>query len=165
MILIAEATVNDLPIIRDIAYRTWPNTYGDILSMEQVSYMLDLFYNEELLLKNYSEKVHQFLLAREGTESLGFASFEHNYKELNLTRIHKLYVLPESHGKGAGKVMMDALEVTAKANHSDSILLNVNRFNKAVSFYTKVGFEIVGQEDIVLEHGYLMEDYIMRKRL
>ena len=61
--------------------------------------------------------------------------------------------------------MMDALEVTAKANHSDSILLNVNRFNKAVSFYTKVGFEIVGQEDIVLEHGYLMEDYIMRKRL
>jgi hypothetical protein len=40
--------------------------------------------------------------------------------------------------------------------------LNVNRFNKAVSF-EKLGFEIVGKEDIELDHGYLMEDYKLEK--
>jgi ribosomal protein S18 acetylase RimI-like enzyme len=41
----------------------------------------------------------------------------------------------------------------------------VNRFNKAVSFYQKMGFEIVGEEDVELDHGYLMEDYKMEFKL
>jgi hypothetical protein len=45
---------------------------------------------------------------------------------------------------------------------SKTLSLNVNRFNKAV-FYEKLGF--VGKEDIELDHGYLMEDYKLEKKL
>jgi ribosomal protein S18 acetylase RimI-like enzyme len=165
MLLIAEAAIEDFKTIREIAYKSWPSTYGSILSKEQIDYMLDLFYSEETLLENLNQKGHRFLLVNEGEVCLGFASYEHNYLNQNCTRLHKIYLLPEAQGKGAGKLLIDAVENLAKENQSTTISLNVNKFNKAISFYKKIGFEVVSEEEILLEHGYKMEDYKMEKKL
>jgi ribosomal protein S18 acetylase RimI-like enzyme len=61
--------------------------------------------------------------------------------------------------------LIEAVIGYAKENNSKVLSLNVNRFNTAVSFYQKIGFEIVGKEDIELDHGYLMEDYRLEKQL
>jgi len=163
--IISTATVKDFPMIREIAYKTWPDTYGQILSAEQLDFMLGAFYSEEMLQRNALEKGHLFLLLKENDFPIGFASYEHNYTNENVTRLHKLYVLPESHRKGAGKMLLDAVEQKARENGSTAISLNVNRFNKAQSFYLRNGFEIVLQEDIEIGNGYLMEDYRMKKSL
>jgi GNAT superfamily N-acetyltransferase len=165
MLLLAEAAIQDFKTIREIAYKSWPNTYGSILSKEQIDYMLDLFYSEETLLENLNEKGHRFLLVNEGEVCLGFASYEHNYLNQKCTRLHKIYLLPEAQGKGAGKVLIEAVENLAKKNQSVVVSLNVNKFNKAISFYKKIGFEVVSDEEILLEHGYKMEDYKMEKKL
>jgi GNAT superfamily N-acetyltransferase len=47
--------------------------------------------------------------------------------------LHKIYLLPEAQGKG-GRLLIDAVVAYAKENHSKTLSLNVNRFNKAVSF-------------------------------
>ena len=47
----------------------------------------------------------------------------------------------------------------ALENDDSIISLNVNRFNSAYNFYEKLGFKNVGEEDIELDFGYLMEDY------
>ncbi len=73
--------------------------------------------------------------------------------------------MPEAQGKGTGKLLIDTVEKLAKENHSTCISLNVNQFNKALSFYQKIGFEIVAEENIELDYGYLMEDYVMEKQL
>ncbi|MDI5897687.1 GNAT family N-acetyltransferase [Flavobacterium yafengii] len=165
MLLLAEAAIEDFKTIREIAYKSWPSTYGSILSKEQIDYMLDLFYSEETLLENLNEKGHRFLLVNEGEVCLGFASYEHNYLNQKCTRLHKIYLLPEAQGKGAGKLLIAAVENLAKENQSTTISLNVNKFNKAISFYKKIGFEVVSEEEILLEHGYKMEDYKMEKKL
>lgn len=165
MTTIIPATPSDFPTIKALAYAIWPDTYGPILSKEQLSYMLGAFYSEEALLENYLEKGHRFLLIKEDETVLGFASYEHLYKETNTTRIHKIYLLPETQGRGLGKLLIQEIEKIALENHADKLSLNVNRFNKAQHFYTKIGFEIVGEEDIELEYGYLMEDYVMEKQL
>ncbi len=79
--------------------------------------------------------------------------------------MHKIYLLPDAQGKGAGKLLIDTIEILARENHSVAVSLNVNKFNNALSFYKKIGFEIVSEEDIALEHGYKMEDYRMEKKL
>lgn len=163
MITIREAGKPDFKAIRDVAYRTWPDTYGKILSAAQLQYMLDAFYSEETLLENYLKKNHRFMLLSENGVPLGFASYEHRYQSANVTRLHKLYLLPESQGKGAGKLLLNAVENEAAKNQSQDITLNVNRFNNAKTFYLKHGFEIVGEEDIEIGLGYLMEDYKMAK--
>lgn len=165
MITIVEATTADFPVIRQIAYDTWPNTYGTILSEAQLIFMLDAFYSEETLLQNKEEKGHHFLLVKEDEATLGFASYEHQYLGNNVTRLHKLYLLPVSQGKGAGKLLIDAVEAKARENRSEAVSLNVNRFNKAKDFYLNRGYAIVGEEDIEIGHGYLMEDYKMAKKL
>ncbi|MFV8376702.1 GNAT family N-acetyltransferase [Flavobacterium sp. LB1P71] len=165
MITIKEASIADLNIIQEIAYKSWPDTYGPILSQEQIDFMLNLWYSSAVLIDNITNKAHFFLLAFDGAVCLGFASYEHNYLNKNVTRLHKIYLLPEAQGKGAGKLLIDTIENLAKENHSVAISLNVNKFNKASSFYQKIGFEIVDEYDTEIGNGYLMEDYIMQKDL
>lgn len=164
MITITEATTADIQIIQQIAYQTWPDTYGKILSKVQLVYMLDSFYSEETLRDNMVNKHHHFLLAKENDIALGFASYEHNYNQRKVTRIHKIYILPQTQGKGIGKLLLDKIEALAKENDSTTLSLNVNRMNKALTFYQKIGFEIVADEDIEIGHGYLMEDFVMEKQ-
>jgi len=163
MITIVPATANDYKIIQEIAFQTWPIAYGEILSKAQLDYMLKAFYNEEALMDSVANKGHYFVLAKEGEETLGFASYEYNYNQKPQTKIHKIYILPETQGKGIGKKLIDFIEKDAKENDSAILSLNVNRFNKALHFYQKIGFQITAEIDIELEHGYLMEDYVMEK--
>jgi GNAT superfamily N-acetyltransferase len=165
MITIRTASPNDVRLIQEIAYQTWPDVYGEILSVSQLDYMLKAFYSNEVLLDNMVHNGHHFILAFEGAICLGFASYQHDYLDDQVTRLHKIYLLPEAQGKGAGRLLIDAVVAYAKENHSKTLSLNVNRFNKAISFYEKLGFEIVGKEDIELDHGYLMEDYKLEKKL
>lgn len=164
MIHIVKATVTDLKTITEIAHKTWPLTYGEILSSTQLEYMLNAFYSESALLANI-ENGHKFILAKENDICLGFASFEHYYKNGNATKIHKIYILPETQGKGIGKLLIYSIAQFAKENNSNSLLLNVNRFNKALTFYQKLGFKIIQEIDIELEFGYLMEDYVMEREI
>jgi ribosomal protein S18 acetylase RimI-like enzyme len=165
MITIITATTNDYQTIRDIAHQTWPIAYGEILPKAQLDYMLGVFYNDEALKDSVLNKGHHFVLAKEGEETLGFASYEHNYNQKQQTKIHKIYILPATQGKGIGKILIDFVENVAKENHSTTLTLNVNRSNKALHFYQKLGFEIIGEVDIELDHGYLMEDYVMEKKV
>ena len=165
MLTISEATIKDIKVIREIAFKTWPVTYGEILSRAQIDYMLDLFYSEETLTDKLANIGHDFLVLKENEICHGFASCEHHYLNSNCTRLHKLYFLPEYQGKGMGKLMLDKIVALAKDNKTDKISLNVNRFNKAFVFYQKMGFEIIADEDIPIGQGYLMEDYIMEKQL
>lgn len=164
MITINEALPNEYNIIQDIARKTWPVAYGAILSNIQMEYMLDMFYSIEALNKN-ADKGDHFLLAKENGIPLGFASYEPNYRSKPITRIHKIYILPEAQGKGIGKLLMEKMELLARKNHSQFLSLNVNRYNKAQLFYQKLGFEITAEEDIEIGNSYLMEDYIMEKIL
>lgn len=165
MIQIVAAKPSDFDTIRDLAYAIWPETYGHILSKEQLDYMLAAFYSAETLLENYTLKHHKFLLVEEHGKALGFISFEHHYQGEPVTRIHKIYVLPETQGRGIGKMLVEKIEGLARENHSAVLSLNVNRYNNAQDFYKKLGFEITLEEDIAIGRGYLMEDYRMEKKL
>lgn len=165
MITISEATIKEFKTIREIAYVTWPVVYGKILSKAQLDFMLENFYSDATLTDNLVNKGHRFILVNENDDCLGFASYEHHYKGENLTRLHKIYLLPETQGKGMGKLLIDTIVALAKENQSEAISLNVNRFNNAYIFYLKMGFEVVAEEDLEIGNGYLMEDYKMEKKI
>jgi len=162
---IVAADDTHFPIIQDIAQRTWPDTFNTILSKEQIDFMLDGMYSVPSLRSQVSEKGHVFLMAKEGADYLGFASYETNYEGLPQTKLHKIYILPQAQGKGVGKALIMASVVKALQHRNLSLLLNVNRDNKAVHFYQKMGFVIIAEEDIPLGNGFWMEDYVMEKKL
>ena len=51
MFTIRKATIDDRSLIHDLASRIWENTYGKILSKEQLDYMFDMMYAPDNILK------------------------------------------------------------------------------------------------------------------
>lgn len=162
MIITRVISSDQLQTVRDLAYAIWPDAYGTILSEQQLAYMLDKIYAIPSLEKQM-ESGHVFLLAEEDGVFYGFASYEVDYRNSGKTKLHKIYVQPQTQGKGVGKTLLAAVEEAVKLNENQALLLNVNRYNKAIAFYKKNGFEVIAEEDIDIGNGYLMEDYIMEK--
>lgn len=164
MFSIRTAKIDELPLIQQLAQQIWPPTFGKILTREQIEYMLNMMYSLDSLQKQWNEGV-LFLIAEESQRPVGFAGVQKNYQNSGKTKIHKLYLLPETQGKGYGRKLIDQIAQHAQQNGDSSLMLNVNRFNKAYKFYLKTGFERVGEEDIDIGQGFLMEDAIMEKPL
>lgn len=163
MFSIREATEADYPGIQSLAQSIWPHTFGDILSPMQIDYMLNLMYSVPSIKDQSEVKGHKFILIDDDTKPVGYASYEINHKDTPKTKIHKIYLLPETQGKGAGRLMMEFISQKALIAENSTLILNVNRHNNAVKFYEKVGFKITGEEDIDIGNGYFMNDYVMEK--
>lgn len=162
---IRKATLADVARIREIAELTWPATYSEIISAEQITYMLNWMYSEEKIAAAISDEKQDFLVLEMNNEIVGFSGIEHHYQNQPITRIHKLYVLPSTQGTGAGKALFNSVVEEAKANKSTLLHLNVNKANKAVSFYKHLGFEVAEEEVLDIGEGYVMDDYIMTKEI
>ncbi len=159
---IRKAYPADIPMIRDMAYKIWPDTYSSILSKDQIDYMLDLLYSEKVL-HEQMEHNNEFIIIYDGVHAVGFASF--SLTEPQVYKLHKIYVLPSQQGKGTGRFIIDQLVKAMKAKGGLSLLLNVNRKNNAKAFYEKLGFVVIKEEDIDIGNGYFMNDYVMEKKI
>jgi len=160
---IRKANTADIHVISMLAHAIWPETYRNILTEGQLKHMLDLFYSEEALKKQFADK-HIFLLAFQNAETVGFASYSHADKT-GVYKVHKLYVHPLLHGHGYGKNLLDKIVSEVKPLGATTLRLNVNRENPAKGFYEKYGFQVVGEEDIAIGEGYFMNDYVMEKSI
>lgn len=160
MVEIKTASKTDIPLIQQLAYNIWQVAYKDILSKEQLAYMLDTMHSPEALTKLMDED-HAFIIPYEDGVAKGYACYKiHPGK----TRIEKIYILPDQQKKGIGKLLINYIidKVSAQTN---IIELNVNRQNKAVDFYKRLGFTIVKEVDIPIGEGYFMSDYVMQKNI
>ena len=164
MIAVQKADASFIPAIKQLAHITWQVTYKEILSAAQLDYMLHLFYDESSLQKQMNEE-HQFIVAIENNEVVGFASYAKKDKQSSVYKLHKIYVHPEHQGKKIGNVLLNYIIDEIKIHHATALELNVNRHNKALNFYQKNNFEIIGEEDVDIGNGYFMNDFIMNREL
>lgn len=66
-----KATENDIPMIQDLARRSWENAYAEILSKEQMEFMLSTMYSkEEISIHMQNPNYHYFLIQDESNDSL-----------------------------------------------------------------------------------------------
>jgi GNAT superfamily N-acetyltransferase len=157
---IRPADLDDINTIGFLAQQIWPDAYREILSSEQVKYMLKLFYSPKSLRKQMVDEHHVFLILEQADEPLGFASWS-TTDSPGTYKLHKIYVLPGRQGKGLGRTLLQFIFETIRPEGATRLRLNVNRHNKARQFYERMGFTVVGKEDIDIGHGYFMNDFVM----
>lgn len=165
---IRYAQKNELHLIRKIAFETWPIAYKNILSDDQLAYMLNLFYDLDVLANQQAQLNHQFILAFDESENeMGFACYSKEIDDPTTKYLlHKLYILPSQQGKKTGTMLLDFVINEIKKTEEKSVIqLNVNRHNNALNFYLKHGFSIIHEEDNDIGEGYFMNDYVMQKDL
>ena len=165
MITLRLATSSDVSLIQEAAEKTWPVSYRGMISPEQIRYMLDRMYSREKIEAAINDPKQEFWLAEEDGKTLGFCGIEHDRPEPGFTRIHKLYILPDTQGSGLGKIFIEHVEKEARKHGNNKLHLNVNKQNKAVGFYQKHGFKIDYDEVLDIGNGYVMDDFVMVKKL
>lgn len=159
-LLIRPAGLDDINTIGYLAQQIWPETYGAILSPEQLRYMLQLIYSPASLRRQMIGEQQQFLVMEQDEEALGFASWS-TTDDPEVFKLHKLYVLTNRQGKGLGRTLLQFILDEIRPLGARRLRLNVNRHNTARQFYERIGFTVAGEEDIDIGRGYFMNDYIM----
>ncbi len=164
-IAIRPAGVNEIPLIRSMADVVFRRTYADILSPEQMEYMMEWMYSEDSLATQVSAPGKYFFIAYADGVPAGYVSFE--YEDImedgrRLYHLQKLYVMPEFQGCGLGRRMLSFVCSSLSSMNPDGCRfeLNVNRNNSSVGFYEHCGLSRVRQGDFPIGGGYFMNDYI-----
>jgi GNAT superfamily N-acetyltransferase len=78
--------------------------------------------------------------------------------------VHRIYVLSRFHGGGVGARLIDAAADEARAGGKTRLILGVNKKNRAVGFYQKMGLKIIGERAFTVG-AVTHEDYVMAKSL
>ena len=162
-IIITRAGLSDRAFIRSVSERTWPSTYGHIISQEQIDFMLDWMYSDASLEKQMNTGCEFYIASTQNEngdlDPVGFCSVS---LEEGAHKLNKLYVLPAAQGTGAGKALLNKAIDVAKAAGSTSLFLQVNKQNTAYTFYLKKGFIKELEFKFDIGNGFYMDDYVMR---
>ncbi|MCW3162425.1 GNAT family N-acetyltransferase [Chryseobacterium oryctis] len=157
-----EAIEKDIPLIQDLARRSWESAYKGIISDEQIEYMLEEMYSKDEISKHLQNpNYHYYLIFDENNDSYeGFLGYEHNY-EKETTKLHRIYLVPESKGKGFGKGALEFLKGKVQDFGNKRIILNVNKNNSAKKFYESQGYKVYNEVVLDIGNDFVMDDYLM----
>ncbi len=154
-----------LPALADLAGIIWRQHYPGIISHEQINYMLRKMYALDTLREEIrSQGIHFYWLMVDG-QIAGFASIG-PLDPPEVWKLHKLYLLPELHGRRLGTLLLNHCEVEARRFGARRMQLAVNKHNlRPIAAYKRNGFVVI--ESVVTDFGagFVMDDFIMAKDL
>lgn len=156
-----EAAPDEVSLIREMARRVWPETFKDILSAEQIHYMLEWMYAEHQLHTEITQQhIHYDLILTDGGPA-GYVAYGPGKDRADL-KLHKLYIMPEFQHRGLGRLAFDRVMAFAALEKKAFIILQVNRNNsQAISAYRKYGFRVRMEAVTDIGNGFVMDDYIL----
>lgn len=163
---IIKASEEDLVTVHDMAQVVFRHTYREILSPEQMEYMMDMMYSMPNLHLQLDEGHHYYIAYASG-QPCGYVSVQSEGTDesgVEVFHLHKIYVMPQAQGKGLGKKLFDTVVrhvCESAGGRRARIELNVNKHNKAVNFYRYLGMRILIEEDFPIGNGFYKTDYIM----
>ena len=153
----------ELTIVRQLAGYIWPRVYPGIISDAQIRYMLDRFYDLGTMWEEVERRGVCYAFIEIDGKPSGYLSFEPLRAEKSAF-LHKLYVLPEFHGIGAGAMALGWVEQAAARAGLRAVKLRVNKHNaQAIRAYLRRGFQFAGEDVADIGGGFVMDDYWMEK--
>ena len=155
----------ELAAIRAIAESVWPPTFREILSPEQITYMMKMMYGPEVLEREFDRGIYFEVLSMDG-EDAGFISYGHCEHLPDAVKLHKCYLLEKFQGQGHGSAMLRHAALAARQMKAKYLRLNVNKHNsKAIRAYQRNGFVTVESVKNDIGAGFFMDDFVMQKTL
>jgi RimJ/RimL family protein N-acetyltransferase len=158
MLTFRNASNSDINLLGSLAREIWMSYYPNILSTEQIEYMLGLMYSAKTIEQELGRGVI-WVVVEADSEPIGFIAF--TTCQNTEVKLNKLYLKIEQQGKGYGKASLNYVIEYAKEHQCNKVYLTVNKNNtKAIKAYEKTGF--IRTESIVSDigAGFVMDDYV-----
>ncbi|PRP69844.1 hypothetical protein BUE93_14245 [Chromobacterium amazonense] len=158
-------TTHDFHAIAELGAAIWRQHFISMITREQIDYMLASRYTPEKLSRYLDAPDRWFRVLRVDGKPSGYCSYALTDKSGEM-KLEQLYLLEELRGQGLGGRMMDEVEAAARAKGCATLMLTVNRHNAgSIAVYEKRGFTVREQVVADIGNGFVMDDYVMEKRL
>jgi GNAT superfamily N-acetyltransferase len=153
----------ELLVVRDLAHEIWHAAYPGIISLDQIQYMLERMYAPDELRQEMVVRGVKNALVESAGNPCGYMAWELVPNDRSIF-LHKLYMRPDLHGRGAGAASLRWLEQQARLEHATCIRLRVNRNNhRAIRAYLRAGFTFGHDLCSDIGGGFVMDDHVMEK--
>jgi ribosomal protein S18 acetylase RimI-like enzyme len=162
---IRPARHDEIAVVTGLAHAIWHAHYPGIITVEQIDYMLALGYSTDALQRFLARPDRGLELAVVDGEPAGFAAWLVT-DDPGEAKLDKLYVLQSRQRLGLGGRLLRRVAGLARATGATTLILNVNKRNvQAIRAYEKHGFVIRASVVADIGGGFVMDDYIMARRL
>jgi ribosomal protein S18 acetylase RimI-like enzyme len=167
---IRQATEADAASLAELAERTFRETFAEMNSAEDIDAHCRKSYRESIQAAEIRDPGRTTLVCHVGETLIAYgqlrwASAPPCVVAARPAEVQRLYVDAPWHGKGVAQALMGSLLDTAVAGGADVAWLGVWEKNpRAISFYEKSGFAVVGDHVFVLGSD-AQRDLVLAKRL
>ena len=167
MITIRKATIEDVDILSSLSKEAFLPAHGHSAPKKDISSYIQANFSVDNFKKEIKNSAFEYYLIYHTSNIAGFSKVIFNYPthhiaHVKVTKMERLYLLKEFYGLEIGLKLMDFNTKLAQKKEQSGIWLEVWIENfRAIKFYKKVGFEIVGKANFTVSKTHSNPNYIM----
>ena len=165
-IQIRRGVLEDAPALAALAARTFADAFAADTTAQDLQVHLESSYGVVQQSQELSDPNEITLLVFAAETLIAFAQVRRKLPPECVTQaqaieVHRFYVDRVAHGQGVAQALMLVVKTAAKEFDAKHLWLSAwERNPRAIAFYAKMGFEIVGRADFVVGSD-LQTDHIM----
>ena len=145
----------------DLADNIWRECYKNILSDEQIEYMVDRYQSDNIVTKKMINEGYEYYLINNGSSVIGFVSF---LKDKDALLLSNLYILEEYRNKGYLELVINKISKYCRNSAIKRLVITQNKLNEeGIKIYTNMGFvktECACQD---IGNGYILDNCLLEK--
>jgi GNAT superfamily N-acetyltransferase len=167
MIKIERATITDTKLITDLAIRTFIESHGHSAPIADIDAYILNKYSEATIESELADPGNIFHIIYYADQAAGYSKIIFNricplIASNNVTKLERLYLLKKFYDHKLGAGLFGFNNNLSIQEGQEGIWLYVWKENqRAVSFYKKAGFEIIGSADFKISETHANPNYIM----
>lgn len=171
-VTLRPALPKDASQIAALGSSVFSASFGYSMPPEDLQAYLESAYNLSSVTGDISNNLITTIVAIDASDSVvGFSQLTRGTSEPCLegcekpVELQRLYLSPDFHGGGVGRLLIEAIEKVAREERFVTLWLGVWEENfKAQKVYERMGFRKVGSHDFVMG-SCVQTDWILTKRL
>lgn len=164
---IVKATVLDCTLLAGIGKVTFLEAHGNSASEEVVTEYVNKNYNNAVLTAQLSDPANIIYLIYHKGVAAGYSKILYDTEQIaipspKVTKLERLYLLKDFYGLDLGQELLNFnIELSKKMEQSGMWLFVWKENHRAINFYHKVGFKIIGSHDFKLSETHSNPNHLM----
>ena len=171
MISIVKATRDDYRLLSEIAKITFIESHGHSAKSEDINFYISQKYQESIFEEELLNNENIYHLIYHNNVVAGFSNIILNSpypgsKNQHIAKLERLYLLRNFYGLNLGLQLFEFNIIIARQNNQTGIWLYVWKENRrAINFYQKVGFTIIGSHEFKISDAHSNPNHQMFLKL
>jgi diamine N-acetyltransferase len=164
---ITVPSLNDLPILTEMARKTFWESHGHSAAAEDIEGYVDSKLTEEAFRAELLDERNILHWLHHDGRPAGYSKIILNSpNELiasqNVTKLERLYFLEEFHGLGLGQQLFaHNLQIAQQTNQAGVWLYAWKGNHRAIAFYLKIGFDFIGDGLFKISERHSNPNHVM----